>query len=127
LRHRDWLSANEARQHVRARMAEFFQEFDLLLMPVNPLPAIPHDPSEPMLARRLRIGGAEASYLELFRWIALATLALLPATAAPVGRTPEGLPVGIQIVGPYLEDRSCLELAARLEEVLGGFVPPPGF
>ena len=127
LRHRDWLSANEAREHVRARMAEFFQEFDLLLMPVNPLPAIPHDPSEPMLARRLRIGGAEASYLELFRWIALATLALLPATAAPVGRTPEGLPVGIQIVGPYLEDRSCLELAARLEEVLGGFVPPPGF
>ena len=127
LRHRDWLSANEARQHVRARMAEFFQEFDLLLMPVNPVPAIPHDPSEPMLARRVMIDGVERSYLELFRWIALPTLAFLPATAAPVGCTRAGLPVGIQIVGPYLEDRSCLEFAARLAERIGGFVPPPGF
>ncbi len=127
VRHREWLSANEARQHVRARMAEFFQEFDLLLMPVNPVAAIPHDPSEPMLGRRIEIDGVQCSYLELFRWIALPTLALLPVTAAPVGTVRGGLPVGIQVVGPYLEDRSCLEFAARLAERVGGFVPPPTF
>jgi amidase len=44
----------------------------------------------------------------------------------PVGRTASGLPVGIQIVGPYLEDRTTLAVGRLIEEVLGGFVAPPG-
>jgi amidase len=62
----------------------------------------------------------------MFGWVALATVACLPATVVPVGRTPAGLPVGIQIVGPYLEDRTTLAVARRMEELLGGFVPAPG-
>ena len=54
-------------------------------------------------------------------------MAYLPATAVPVGRTAGGLPVGVQIVGPYLEDRTTLAVARCIEELLGGFVPPPDF
>jgi amidase len=58
-------------------------------------------------------------------WIALATAAYLPATSAPVGFTPDGLPVSIQIVGPYLGDRTTIRFAELLADVRGGFQPPP--
>jgi amidase len=63
----------------------------------------------------------------MFGWVGLATIAYLPATVIPVGRTSQGLPVGIQIVGPYLEDRTTLAVARWVEELFGGFVAPPGF
>ena len=54
-------------------------------------------------------------------------MAYLPATVAPSGLTPGGLPVGVQIVGPYLGDRSTIQFARLLAKELGGFVPPPGY
>jgi amidase len=54
-------------------------------------------------------------------------MALLPSTVAPIGRTAGGLPVGVQIVGPYMEDRTPLDFARRLAEVTGGFEIPPGY
>ena len=119
-RHRAWLSADERRQRLRARLAEFFRDVDALLMPVAVVPAILHDHSEPMEGRTIRIDGGSRPYLDTFGWMGL-------ATAVPVGRTPSGLPVGIQIVGPYLEDRTTLAVARCIEELLGGFTPPPGF
>jgi amidase len=65
-------------------------------------------------------------YLENIRWPGLITMALLPATVIPVGRTRAGLPVGVQIVGPYLEDGTPLAFARAAERALGGFVPPEG-
>jgi amidase len=65
--------------------------------------------------------------VEHIQWPGLITLALLPSTVIPVGRTAGGLPVGVQIVGPYLEDRTTLAFAAEAERELGGFVPPPGY
>jgi len=62
--------------------------------------------------------------MDLLAWISMATAAYLPATVAPVGRTPEGLPVGVQIIGPYLDDRTTLEFAARLSEIGYGFEAP---
>jgi amidase len=126
-RHRDWLAANEARHRIRAAFAAFFRSFDVLLLPVAPVVAIPHDPSEPMTSRRIQVNGASREYLELASWISLATLAWLPATSAPAGRTAEGLPVGLQIVGPWLEDRTPIDFATRLAALSGGFVPPPDF
>lgn len=123
--HRDWLGASEVRQHARAAFAEFFTRYDVLLMPVNQVPAIAHDHSEPFVGRTIAINGETRSYTDLFAWIAPATTALLPATSAPVGRTSDGLPVGIQIVAPYLEDRTAIDVAARIAGVLGGFTPPP--
>jgi amidase len=125
--HRNWLSANEKREQLRARMAEFFRDVDALLMPVAVVSAIPHDQTAPLASREIRIGDRSRPYLDLFGWVGLATVAYLPATVVPVGRTRAGMPVGIQIVGPYLEDRTTLAVARRIEELLGGFVPPPGF
>jgi len=42
-----------------------------------------------------------------------------------VGRTPEGLPCGIQILGPFLEDATPIDIAGRIAELTGGFAPPP--
>jgi amidase len=126
LRHRDWLSANERREQLRARMSDFFRNVDALLMPVAVVPAIGHDHSQPFAERTIAVAGGSRSYLDLFGWVGLPTVAYLPATAVPVGHTATGLPVGVQIVGPYLEDRTTLAAARYIEEVLGGFVPPPG-
>ena len=125
LLHRAWLSANERREQMRARVGDFFREVDALLMPVAVVPAIPHDHSEPFLARTISVAGGSRSYLDLFGWVGLATVAYLPATVVPVGRTAQGLPVGLQIVGPYLEDRTTLAVARCITQLLGGFVPPP--
>jgi amidase len=93
-------------------------------MPVVPVAAIPHDHRHPLSARTITVDGKPRSYFELFSWVALATMAYLPATVVPVGRTRGGLPVGMQIVGPYLEDRTTIDLAKHLAEVCGGFQAP---
>jgi amidase len=127
-RHRDWLVAHELRSRRRAQLADFFREFDVLLSPVLPVPAIPHDHSEPIFGRTVPVNGTPTPYGEvLFSWIGLATCHFLPAASAPVGRTAGGLPVGIQIIGPYLEDRSVIDFAGKLADVVGGFEQPPGF
>jgi amidase len=113
--HRNWLSANEKREQLRARMAEFFREVDALLMPVTVVAAIAHDHSDPLAGRQIRTARGTRPYLDLFGWVGLASVAYLPATVVPVGRTSEGLPVGIQIVGPYLEDRTTLAVARCME------------
>jgi amidase len=65
--------------------------------------------------------------MDLVRWVAVASLTGLPATVAPVGRTNENLPIGIQCLGPYLEDATPIEFSALLKSVAGGFEPPPGY
>ena len=81
---------------------------------------------EPFADRLIRSNGGSRPYTDMMGWTALATLTHLPATVVPVGRTAAGLPVGVQIVGPHLEDRTTLAVARQVEELLGGFTPPPG-
>ena len=123
--HRDWLFANGARWRLRAAMETFFEKFDVLLCPVSCAAAIPHDHSDPMVFRTIEVNGKQEPYFTLFDWIALATAALLPASVAPVGRTRAGLPVGVQIVGAYLDDRTTIDVARRIGEIAGGYEPPP--
>jgi amidase len=125
--HVDWHGAHEARERMRGAWAELFAEYDVLLCPVSPVAAIPHDQSDSFLARTMQVNGSPRPYIDHFNWIGPVGAALLPATVVPVGRTPGGLPVGVQIVGPYLEDRTPLDVARRLESLLGGFEPPPGY
>jgi amidase len=127
LRHRDWLAANEERTQLRAAWATFFRDYDILLCPIEPVAAIPHDTERPVASRVIQVNGCPRPYLDQIVWAGLVTMALLPATVAPVGRTGKGLPVGVQIVGPYLEDRTPIEFARHLAEVVGGYEPPPGF
>jgi amidase len=126
-RHRDWLAAHEKRQQYRARWAAFFREHDVLLCPASPVTAIPHDHEGDVFTRTMQVNGRTRPYADQVAWAGIIGMAYLPATVAPAGRTPAGLPVGVQIVGPYLEDRTTLDFARRLAEVAGGFEPPPGW
>ena len=96
-------------------------------MPTALVPAFPHDQSGNALNRVLTTPGGPRPYSDLCFWISFATLTGLPATTAPVGRTAGGLPVGLQIVGPYLEDATSIAVAGHLADVIGGFKAPPGF
>jgi amidase len=125
VRHRDWLLAHEERERLRAAWEDFFRRFDVLLCPVAPVPALRHDHSEPMALRKLDVDGAARPYTDLLVWPGLVGGALLPASVAPAGRTPGGLPVGIQIVAGYLEDLTAIAFAEQLEALIGGFEPPP--
>ena len=110
VRFRDWHALDERRQHSRRRWDEFFRDVDVLLCPVSPTAAFPHDqrPDPTWSVRTLRVNGAERAYAEMLAWAAPASVNLLPAAAAPVGTTRDGLPVGIQVIAPYLHDRTAV-------------------
>jgi amidase len=127
LSHRDWLMADGGRARLRAQWRELFKTFDAVICPVMPTPAYPHDHSAEQETRRIDIDGKDYVYPDQLAWPGIATLPGLPATAIPIGLSPEGLPIGVQIVGPWLEDRTPLRLAELIEREFGGFVPPPMF
>ena len=121
--YRDVLAAMTRRQAMKDRLADFHASgWDIVLSPISPVPAFPHDHSQPQLARTLDMDGAKIPYFSMLNWIALATVLHGPALAAPAGRTKSGLPVGVQLIGPS-EDR-LFDYAHVLEEQLGGFSPP---
>jgi len=127
LSHRDWVMADSGRARLRAQWRELFKSFDAVICPMMPTPAYPHDHSPDQEMRRIEIDGKAYVYPDQLAWAGIATLPGLPATAIPIGLSPEGLPVGVQIVGPWLEDRTPLKLAELIEREFGGFVPPPDF
>jgi amidase len=127
LSHRDWVLADGGRARLRARWRELFKSFDAVICPVMPTPAYPHDHSPDQEKRHVLIDGMSYPYVDQLAWPGIATLPGLPATAIPIGLSPEGLPIGVQIVGPWLEDRTPLQLAELIEREFGGFVPPPMF
>jgi amidase len=128
LAHRDWLAANERRHNMRLAWAEFFRDWDLLLCPPASTPAFPQDQEGQPFLRRISVNGRGISNGDqLVVWAGYAGLAYLPASVAPVGLTPEGLPVGVQIIGPQYGDLTCIRLARLLEREYRGFVPPPGY
>jgi amidase len=127
MRHREWLSYNERRLQMRKRWEEFFTKWDAILLPVMPCAAIAHDHSEPMANRTALVGGEQRPYWDLTAWMTPAGACYLPVTVVPVGCLSNGLPVGVQIVGPYLEDRTTLDLAKHMLDMAGGCQRPPGF
>jgi amidase len=126
-RMRDWSIANERRLELVRRWAAMFRDYDVMLCPVTPTAAIPHDHTPDADARTITVNGAPRPYWDQVRWVQALSLVHLPVAVAPIGLTRSGLPVGIQVVGPYLEDRTVVDMAMRLGELLGGYRPPPGF
>ncbi len=123
----EWTADHYKRLGLRARWRALFAKFDAVICPVTQTPAFPHDHSPDQEERRILINGAPQPYLDNLIWPGVATLPGLPATALPIGRSPEGLPIGAQIIGPWLEDRTPLHLARLIEREFGGFQPPPAF
>lgn len=126
--HREVQVAYRERGAAKRAWAEFFKTHDIFLMPVDFLPAFPHDHSGTVATRTLNTSLGPRPYLELLYWIGIPTMTGNPATAAPVGRTRgANLPVGIQVMGPYLEDATPIHFAGLMADVVGGFEAPPGF
>jgi amidase len=124
LSHREWMHADTERAELRRRWRELFAEFDVVVLPVAPTPAFPHDHSPPA-TRRLTIDGTDHDYLDQIALAGVATLPGLPATALPIGTSDDGLPIGVQAIGPAYGDRTTIRFAELVEREFGGFTPPP--
>jgi amidase len=123
----EWQQQNFKRLGFRTQWQRYFNEVDVFLSPVAFSPAFPHDHSDPLDKRVIATSSGPRKYTEMFNWIGAATLTGCPATVAPIGRTPEGQPVGIQIMGPFWEDATPITFADLLAQELGGFVAPKGY
>jgi amidase len=126
--HARWLHESVKRLEFRALWQSYFRSHDVFLMPTTFTAAFPHDHSQPIEQRVVETPDGKRPYVrDMASWIGQASLAGLPATIAPIGRTSADLPVGIQIVAPMWEDRTAIEFAALLSDAIGGFAPPPAF
>jgi len=123
--HRGWILASRVRTRLREQWRALFKEFDVVLCPPMPTPAFPHDHAEDRGSRRLDIDGQQVRYFDQIVWASVATLTGFPATVAPIDLSDTGLPIGVQIIGSYLEDRTTIAFAGLIEREFGGFVPPP--
>jgi amidase len=124
--HRDWIAANGQRGQLRQQWRALFREWDIVLCPAASTPAFAHDSQSDINTREIEIDGKLYPYRDQSVWPGIATTPGLPATVAPIGFGQAGLPIGVQIVGPYLEDRTTIAFAGMLEREFGGFTPPPG-
>ena len=124
-RFRDWTANNEKRTHLRWQWHDFFSGFDIVLAPVMATPAFPHD-HRPFGERTVTVNGKQVPYFDQVFWAGLASVAYLPATVVPAGPAPNGLPVGVQIIGPEYGDLVTIGVAQLLEREGFRFAAPPG-
>ncbi len=103
---------------VRNQLLLEMQEFPLLLLPVCSIPAFRHG------ERTWIVEGRELHYLDAMRYMQWFNLLAAPAAVVPVGRSAEGLPIGVQIAGRPFDDELVLTVAAAVERDFG-YRPPP--
>lgn len=123
--HHDWLKADEARQRLKRKLAQYFENWDAIVCPIAPSAAFEHVDRGNSVTRKLLVDGESTPYHAFHSWIALATVCHLPAAVIPVPQAPGALPAGVQIIGPEGADLSVLSIAEELEKLIGGFVQPP--
>ncbi|HEX5678916.1 MAG TPA: amidase [Alcanivorax sp.] len=116
--HADWQRSHEQRMVMRAAWSRFFQDFDVMLCPVVQTLPFSHRQTPGPDQRTLTVNGVEQPYMDILVWVGLAGAVYLPAATVPIGLTEDGLPLAVQIIGPYLEDRTVLAFAAALEGLL---------
>jgi amidase len=117
----DYLIWFGRREHYRAAYRSFFRDWDVLLAPANIVNAFPHT------SWSLTINDEPGDYNRQFAYPSLANLSGQPATAFPIGRTAGGLPIGLQAIGPYLEDKTPIRFTGLVAEAFGGYVAPEGY
>ena len=125
-RFRSWFTAAEVRERQRAAWAQFFKRYDVLLAPVMPTAAFPHDTEVSLDQRLLDVDGTLVPGLPSIAWCCAIGSALLPVVTLPTGLNRAGLPVGVQVIGPFLSDLRLLRIAELLDAASGGgFIAPP--
>jgi amidase len=121
-----WTSLNEARAKLRWAWHEFFQDFDFMITPIMPTSAFAHDHGN-FGGRTVAVDGVAQPYFNQMFWAGLAGVALLPATVIPTGPDSQGLPIGVQIIGPMFGDLKTIQLAQFLERQGFAFQAPPAY
>ncbi len=105
-----YLRAQKVRALIAKDFSDAFQHVDLILTPTSPVPAF-------------RLGERTTDPLQMYLadiYTVTGSLAGVPGISVPCGKTPEGLPVGLQIFGPHFEEGRVLQLAHSFEQS-GGF------
>ncbi len=116
---------NARRLKLKRQWAQFFTRFDVVLCPPAPVSFLPHQDDPNVMARTIEVDGAPRPYLDFLLWAGLAAGCDLPAASAPCGFTPEGMPRGVQIIAPLMEDRTASATAGMIQDAFGGFRAPP--
>ncbi|MFD0385366.1 amidase family protein [Streptomyces stramineus] len=114
MRHRDWLLANEERRRLRRQWAAYFTDIDILVTPAAPTAAVPDQTGVPVPERYITVDGERRGYWDQTTWLNLAAPVHLPAATVPLGHTCDGLPLGVQLIGPHLADRTVTHVAGLL-------------
>ncbi len=127
VRHRDWIGIDERRLRLQDAWEDVFGDVDVVLAPVQPVPAFPHD-HRPITDRTVDVDGEARGYVDVGSgWALVFGILHVPVTVVPVGRAAGNLPVGVQIVGPRYGDRTTLAVAEAALALWGGVEVPPGF
>jgi amidase len=125
-RYRSVVFATDMRERQRLAWAEFFENYDVVLAPVMPTAAFPHDTDRPLDERTIDVDGVQLPHQAAATWCCAIGGALLPVLTMPTGLGTSGLPVGVQAVGPFLGDLRLLRVGDVIADATGtGFVPPP--
>jgi amidase len=127
LPHRTWLQLNEKRHRMRLAWDAFFKDYDIMLCPVAVTAAFPHDQKGLRYKRTIVVNNKKVPVVDQIFWAGYSGVTSLPSTAAPIGQTADGLPVGVQIIGPQYGDYSTIAFAKLLEKEYRSFEPPPAY
>lgn len=107
------------RERLGDTLGAWMKTTPLVVAPVGAVPAFEHG------ARRVEVHGRQLSVFRAFGYARAANVLGLPATTVPAGRSREGLPVGVQVIGRPFDDEAVLAAASIIEAALGGWVRPP--
>jgi amidase len=127
LSHRTWTQLNEKRHRMRLAWDAFFKDYDLMIAPVAQTAAFPHDQKTIRHERTIVVNNKKVPVVDQIFWAGYSGVTLLPSTAVPIGQTTDGLPIGVQIVGPQYGDYSTIAFAKLLEKEYRSFEPPPAY
>jgi amidase len=125
--HLNWIHAVDRRAGLRRAWADWFDAYDLLLCPVIPVEAFPHNQQGDFIDRTFDVDGIARPYPSLISWTGLIGIMGLPSAVPPIGFTAAtGMPVGLQVVAPWYRDREAIVAAGLLADACGaGYRVPP--
>ncbi|WP_300376061.1 amidase family protein [Henriciella sp.] len=111
-----WMELLNIQMRLQRRWDKLFGEFDTVLAPIASMTAFPHADQAIWSSPPYIIDGEPVEFASQLVWAGLATFPGLPATAIPLEVTKEGLPTGVQALGPQFGDRTTLFFAEQVEK-----------